>query len=159
MLKHKFKGQIDVDPEVAEKVCLADYRAMLQAKLDQVQLVAKQHREAWEGEQAAKLIALQIKENEEKLQREEDEKAAKMKELRGETPTDLPKPILDDEEIAKLKREAEEAEMVVLASQELERKLEFHKKMEFETKQNELLHRIEELKDQLEDTQCRGTLI
>lgn len=158
MLKNKFRGQIDVDPDVAEQACIADYRAMIKAKLDEVEKAAKEHREAWEGEQAAKLIALQIKATEEQIKREEEEKAAKLKELRGETPAELPKPILDDEEIAKLKKEAEEAELIVLAAQELERKLELQKKLDYESKQNQLLHRIEELKEQLEDTQCKGSV-
>ena len=156
MLKSKFRGQIDVDPEVAERACITDYHVMLRMKLVAAEANAEQHRSAWHGEQMAKLVARQLKDQEEKAKKEEADKVAKMKELRGETDTSLPPPILDDEQIAKLKREAEEAEMVTLAAHEMERRLEMLKKKEFEDKDAEYQNQIEVIQAQIADTQCKG---
>lgn len=156
MVKHRFKGQLDVDPELAERACIADYKAMLASKLEAVQAEAKEIRQAWEGEQAAKLIAQQIKAEEEKARIEEEQKIAKMKELRGESNPELPVPILDDEQIAQLKKQAEEAEAVMMAKLAMEIKVEQMKKAEFEAKERALLDRVDEIKDQIDDLQSRG---
>lgn len=156
MLKHRYKGQLDVDPEYAENACLADYRHMLEGKLQEAQKAVETHKHEWDMERNAKLIELQIKAQEEAELKEEEEKRNKLRELRGQSSNALPEPIEDDETILKKKKAAEEAEAVGLAARALEAKLEADKQQQYETKLSNLQFEVENINAQIEDPQFKG---
>lgn len=156
MLKHRYKGQLDVDPEYAENACVVDYKKMLQAKVQAAQKNVDDHFQGWEATQMAKLIEEKLKAIAEAEKKEEEEQALKFRELRGENVSVLPEPINDDETIAKQKKAAEEAEAIQIATKAIEAKLEADKRQIYETKLNDLEYIADNYRAQLDDPQLKG---
>ena len=148
MQRHRFRGILDVDAELAQSLALDGYYSMLRKKLLVAEEETRKHMQEWELKEKEK--------QDEKTRVEEEQKAAtqkkaemeKMNQMMGYS-TEIP--ILDPEEAEKKKKAAEDEENITLAAQRTFFMIQQMEKNAYEQKLRQLKATEDTLRGQSED--------